>query len=248
MGPTVTGPYSDGMSPPPPRPLRDLPPPPGVTRVEGGVELCVYAGHADAVEVCLFDAGDREGESERRIPLTEHAHGFWFGHLRGVTPGQRYAIRASGPWQPEHFDAATGTLWTCQLTPVAGATPVKRRTALRAFDLSSGSPKLRWNLPGENSTCNDFALGPDKAANSLRLFMVPGMGHCGGGEGPNTFDMMPPLEQWVEQGKAPNQILASHSNCGIIDRTRPLCPYPQVAKYKGSGSPDDAANFVCQTP
>src|SRR6185295_14624239 len=60
-------------------------------------------------------------------------------------------------------DAATGTLWTCQLTPVAGATPVKRRTALRAFDLSSGSPKLRWNLPGENSTCNDFALGPDKA-------------------------------------------------------------------------------------
>ena len=88
------------MSPPaPPRPLRDLPPPPGITRVEGGVELCVYAGHADTVHVCLFDAGDREGASERRIPLTERAHGFWFGHLRGVTPGQRYAVRASGPWQ-----------------------------------------------------------------------------------------------------------------------------------------------------
>ena len=91
------------MSPPaPPRPLRDLPPPPGITRVEGGVELCVYAGHADTVHVCLFDAGDREGASERRIPLTERAHGFWFGHLRGVTPGQRYAVRASGPWQPEN--------------------------------------------------------------------------------------------------------------------------------------------------
>jgi isoamylase len=103
MGDTVTAPYADGMSPPaPPRPLRDLPPPPGITRVEGGVELCVYAGHADTVHVCLFDAGDREGASERRIPLTERAHGFWFGHLRGVTPGQRYAVRASGPWQPEN--------------------------------------------------------------------------------------------------------------------------------------------------
>ncbi len=91
------------MSPPaPPRPLRDLPPPPGVTRVEGGVELCVYAGHADSVHVCLFDTGDWEGASERRIPLTERAHGFWFGHLRGVAPGQRYAVRASGPWQPEN--------------------------------------------------------------------------------------------------------------------------------------------------
>jgi isoamylase len=82
--------------------MRDLPPPPGVTQVEGGVELCVYAGHADAVDVCLFDAGDGEGASERRIPLTERAHGFWFGHLRGVRPGQRYALRATGPWQPEH--------------------------------------------------------------------------------------------------------------------------------------------------
>jgi sugar lactone lactonase YvrE len=60
-------------------------------------------------------------------------------------------------------DAATNTLWTCQLTPVPDATPVKRHTALRGFDLSSGAQKLRWNLPGDNSTCNDFAVGPDKA-------------------------------------------------------------------------------------
>jgi sugar lactone lactonase YvrE len=60
-------------------------------------------------------------------------------------------------------DAATNTLWTCQLTPVPGATPVQRHTALRGFDLSSGAQKIRWNLPGENSTCNDFAVGPDKA-------------------------------------------------------------------------------------
>lgn len=60
-------------------------------------------------------------------------------------------------------DASTNTLWTCQLTPVAGATPVQRHTALRSFDLTTGAPKLRWNLPGNNSTCNDFAIGPDKA-------------------------------------------------------------------------------------
>jgi hypothetical protein len=60
-------------------------------------------------------------------------------------------------------DASTNTLWTCQLTPVPGATPVRRHTALRSFDLESGTPKIRWNLPGDNSTCNDFAIGPDKA-------------------------------------------------------------------------------------
>jgi sugar lactone lactonase YvrE len=60
-------------------------------------------------------------------------------------------------------DAATNTLWTCQLTPVPGTAPVKRHTALRGFDLSTGAQKLRWNLPGDNSTCNDFSVGPDKA-------------------------------------------------------------------------------------
>jgi hypothetical protein len=60
-------------------------------------------------------------------------------------------------------DAATNTLWTCQLTPAPDTKPVKRHTALRGFDLSTGAQKLRWNLPGDNSTCNDFSVGPDKA-------------------------------------------------------------------------------------
>ncbi len=60
-------------------------------------------------------------------------------------------------------DAAANTLWTCQLTPVPDTKPVKRHTALRGFDLSTGAQKLRWNLPGDNSTCNDFSIGPDKA-------------------------------------------------------------------------------------
>jgi feruloyl esterase len=88
--------------------------------------------------------------------------------------------------------------------------------------------------------------GTDKVHGSYRLFMAPGMAHCGGGEGPNTFDMVSALEQWVEHGKAPDRIIASHSTNGIVDRTRPLCPYPQVAAYTGTGSTDDASSFVCR--
>jgi feruloyl esterase len=90
--------------------------------------------------------------------------------------------------------------------------------------------------------------GVAKTYNDIRLFMVPGMNHCGGGEGPNTFDKLDAISAWVEQGKAPDQIVASHATAGKIDRTRPLCPYPQVAKYKGSGSIDEAANFACAKP
>jgi feruloyl esterase len=88
--------------------------------------------------------------------------------------------------------------------------------------------------------------GKTKVNDSYRLFMVPGMGHCGGGDGTSTFDMVSALDQWVVQGKAPDQILASKVASGAVVRTRPLCPYPQVATYKGSGSTDDAANFSCK--
>ncbi len=84
--------------------------------------------------------------------------------------------------------------------------------------------------------------------NSYRLFMAPGMAHCSGGEGPNTFDMVAALEQWVEHGHAPDQIVAAHATNRIVDRTRPLCPYPKIAVYTGAGSTDEAANFTCRAP
>jgi feruloyl esterase len=92
----------------------------------------------------------------------------------------------------------------------------------------------------------DTLGGFNKVQESHRLFMVPGMAHCGGGEGTSDFDMFGALEQWVEQKKAPDQIIASRTRDGKVDRTRPLCPYPQVAVYKGSGSTDEAANFACR--
>jgi len=81
-----------------------------------------------------------------------------------------------------------------------------------------------------------------------RLFMVPGMQHCTGGPGTSRFDALTALEQWVEQKKAPEQIPAAHVTNGKVDRTRPLCAYPQEAKYMGSGNTDDAANFTCALP
>jgi len=93
-----------------------------------------------------------------------------------------------------------------------------------------------------------------------RLFMVTGMGHCGGGAGPNRFgnfrqgtsqdpdhDIVSALEQWVEKGAAPEKIIGTGTAAGDPSKTmtRPLCPYPQVARYKGSGDSNDAANFAC---
>jgi feruloyl esterase len=80
----------------------------------------------------------------------------------------------------------------------------------------------------------------------LRLFMVPGMGHCRGGSGPDQFNKMAVIERWRESGISPDQIPAAHVTGSTVDMTRPLCPYPKVAAYKGSGSMTDAANFACK--
>ena len=87
--------------------------------------------------------------------------------------------------------------------------------------------------------------GAAKVENSIRLFMAPGMGHCAGGPGPNSFDLQTALEQWVEHGIVPGAVIATHSTNGVVDRTRPLCPYPQVAVFSGKGDSNDAANFTC---
>jgi len=110
-----------------------------------------------------------------------------------------------------------------------------------------------WADPGiapENSVnyftaVEDVLGGKAAASNSIRLFMVPGMGHCAGGDGTDDFDKIGTLDAWVEANRAPASIAAAHKTKGAVDRTRPLCPYPETAHYKGSGSTDDAANFVC---
>ncbi len=91
------------------------------------------------------------------------------------------------------------------------------------------------------------ANGPD-TADFFRLFMVPGMTHCAGGVGPDQMDAVSAVIDWVEAGRAPDSMLASKIVGGEVVRTRPLCPYPQVARYDGEGDIDDAANFSCAAP
>ena len=91
-------------------------------------------------------------------------------------------------------------------------------------------------------------MGPKPIDGFYRLFLAPGMAHCRGGPGPDKFDAVAAIQDWVEKGQAPAVMVAAHLTDGKVDRTRPLCPYPQVAKYNGSGSTDDAANFTCKAP
>jgi feruloyl esterase len=115
-----------------------------------------------------------------------------------------------------------------------------------------------WNdglIPANNSL---KFYGELLAANSppeqVRLFMVPGMEHCAGGEGPNSFDTLGTLDGWMSSGQAPELIVATRAPSPIPNApqlppmSRPLCPYPQVAEYRGTGDTADAANFACVTP
>jgi hypothetical protein len=93
----------------------------------------------------------------------------------------------------------------------------------------------------------DKAGGLKETQSFARLFLAPGVGHCGGGNGPSSFDMFAELVKWVESGQAPERIIASRMQ-NQVARSRPLCAYPKVATYTGAGSTDDAKNFVCETP
>jgi hypothetical protein len=110
--------------------------PESITIAPGGV---LIAGSASSPFVYKIPAGS--STAEKFIDVTSEGPGTFF-----------YGMLA---------DASSKTLWTCQVGPVPGTTPVQHRSALRGFDLFTGAPKLRWDLPGDSNTCNDLSLGPD---------------------------------------------------------------------------------------
>ncbi len=192
------------------------------------------------------------------VPGTELG---WGIQALGPEPSQniydqyKYVVFKSENWDWKTFnfdaDVARGDL--PENVPMNATDP-----NLKAFFAHNGKLLLYhgWsdpNVPTLNTikyykSVVDTMGGAAKTSDNVRLFLEPGMGHCGGGEGPNVFDKVSALEQWVEQKKAPEKMIASHMTDGKVDRTRPLCAYPQVAKYKGTGSIDDAANFTCKAP
>src|SRR3954453_23093880 len=149
--------------------------------------LC-FAGAAFGAEILIADAKS-EPESLTAAPdgvliVGSASTPFVYKVRSGSSTAEKF-IDASAEGPGTFFfgmlaDASRHTLWTCQLTPVPNTTPVQRHTALRGFDLSTGTPKIRWNLPGDNSTCNDFSIGPDQAlyitdtANAKIYKLAPG--------------------------------------------------------------------------
>jgi feruloyl esterase len=91
-------------------------------------------------------------------------------------------------------------------------------------------------------------IGEPATEEGVRLYMMPGMGHCSGGHGPDEFDALGVLDRWREQGQAPQAVIAAQREGSDVVRSRPLCPYPQVARYDGTGSIDAADNFTCEAP
>lgn len=91
-------------------------------------------------------------------------------------------------------------------------------------------------------------MGQDAVDQFMRFYLLPGVAHCVPMEGPGKFDVLGTLEAWLDSGTPPERIVASRTLEGGATRTRPLCPYPRVARYSGSGSTDDAANFECVAP
>lgn len=155
-------------------------------------------------------------------------------------------------WNPRSFDFDRDVDYIDATLPFVNATSVD----LRAFRKRSGKLIMYTGLADAVVPPQDTVNYYERAAAAsgglaatrqyFRFFPAPGMGHCGGGSAPNRFDTLSALEAWVEKGSAPERIVATQSESGKVVRTRPLCAYPSQARYKGSGSVDDEAHFVCQ--
>jgi feruloyl esterase len=185
-------------------------------------------------------------ESGWRIPVAGAALNPLFADM------PRYLGRQDAAWDPMTFDLDTDLELALRNAGFIEATDPN----LAKFKARGGRLLLYhgWADPGpapENTIAYYEAVEKKLGGRQddwLRLFLMPGVGHCGGGIGPDQADFLGALERWREIGAAPSSIVASRRpGTGGQQRpmTRPLCPYPQIAKYAGTGSTDDAASFVC---
>ena len=166
----------------------------------------------------------------------------------------KYVVFADPKWDFRTFDFDRDF---ARAEKIDGGTLTAVNPDLSAFAKRGGKLLMfhGWNdqLISAQNSVNYYEsvrakLGAARTDATVRLFMAPGMTHCSGGPGPNQVDWITALERWAEKGVAPTRIIASRAANGVVDRTRPLCAYPQVARYTGKGSTDDAANFSCAAP
>jgi len=235
---------------------------PGVIECKGAdSNTCLTAPQVEAARKLY--AGPKNPRTGEQIysPLYPGSELGW-GQLTGDAPisittdFMKYFVRRDTNWdyktQPINFDSDVALADKPANLPVNAIDPDIKRFAARGGKMmlwggwnDAGVPPLEVVNYYNNVV---KTIGAKSAMSSVRLYMVPGVGHCGGGEGTDHFDLFPALQTWVEQKLAPSDLVASRIENGKEVRTRPLCAYPEIATYKGIGSTDDAANFVCKKP
>jgi feruloyl esterase len=166
------------------------------------------------------------------------------------TDATRYLVYADADWDWREFDLDRDL---AQVLENAGFIEALQ-TDLSEFKARGGKILLYhgWNDPGPSpiNTINYYndvlaTMGPEQD-DWMRLFLMPGMDHCAGGIGPDNANFLGAIEAWVEDGQAPERIIASRTHNGETDMTRPLCAYPEIAVWNREGDPNDAQSFRCE--
>jgi hypothetical protein len=251
---------------------------------EGDSDSCLTKAQATALEKLYQGARDSKGRQvfPGFVPGGEEGRGGWPLWITGEGPGQSLLFAfGNGYFSDMVYNDANWNYKTSKLDDAVAASDKKFASVLNSTNpnmkaFASHGGKLiiyhGWN-DAAISALNSInyyesvreTMGPAETDSFLRLYMVPGMQHCFGGPGTDTFgqfgsspqddpqhNMYVALEQWVEKGSAPTSVIASRLDgpgpAAKVVETRPLCAYPQQAKYKGSGDTNDASNFVCAAP
>jgi feruloyl esterase len=236
---------------------------------------CLTAAQAAAIDKIYggptsngkpFIAGFMPGSEAVTTSPTGATSSGWVGAIVPAQPGakpadfnlaegvMRYLIL--DPPQPEYdsltFDynraAAVVARWSKQADAKDADLSRFRKSGGKLLMTYGWADQILQPMMGVNYYESVVAKNGRDTSEFARLFMIPGMAHCAGGVGPDRHDAVTAVIDWVEKGKAPDTMLASKVVDGKVVRTRPLCPYPQVARYKGQGSIDDASNFSCVAP
>ncbi len=219
--------------------------------------MCLTPGQVVSLERAYAPTFTDSGE----FVYTGHARGFELGwRMPGPdseprtspTASFRYLGHENPEWSWQDFDLEADLALVMENAGFLEAT----ETDLVEFRDRGGKLIMYhgWNDPGPSplSTIQYYngvldTMGPDQG-DWMRLYLMPGVGHCRGGVGPDQADFMAAIERWVESGVDPDRITASRVENGQVDMTRPFCAYPEVARWTGVGSTNDAGNFVCAAP
>ena len=247
---------------------------------ESDSEECLTAAQVTALKKLYAGPRDAQGHEifPGYLPGAEEGPGGWSTWITGAAPGKSLLFAFGGGYFSNMvYEKADWNYKEPSVDEAVKAADEKTAQYLNATDANLSAFKARggklilyhgWNDPAISALntiiyYNDVVskMGAAEVKAFARLYMVPGMQHCGGGPGADSIgqggagakdarhNVTLALEQWVEKGIAPSSIIATKYGSGdsakSVKMTRPLCAYPQVAKYKGSGDSNEAKNFIC---